>query len=81
MNIPLILVEKSMSFKSKLYNILSELDTHMNDSNELLDKSIKERLLVTLTNYNNSIEYSKHILSQKNPLMVMRRLNRRMKND
>lgn len=70
-----------MSFKSKLYIILSELDEVTNDSKDLLDKSIQERLLITLQNYNKSIEYSQHILSQKNPLKIMRRLNRRMKDD
>ena len=68
-----------MNFKSKLYNILNELDTISNTKDELLDKSVKERLLMKLNEYNKSVSYSKHILSQKNPLMVMRRLNRRLK--
>ena len=68
-----------MNFKSKLYNILNELDTISNTKDELLDKSVKERLLMKLNEYNESVSYSKHILAQKNPLMVMRRLNRRLK--
>ena len=68
-----------MNFKSKLYNILNELDTISNTKDELLDKSVKERLLMKLNEYNKSVSYSKHILAQKNPLMVMRRLNRRLK--
>jgi hypothetical protein len=70
-----------MTFKTKLYNILSDLDKHNNTDNDLLSKSVQERLLITLKNYNESIDYSKHILSQKNPVMVLRRLNRRMKHD
>lgn len=70
-----------MSFKSELYNILSELERFTDTKNELLEKSVKERLLITLNNYNDSIEYSKKVLSEKNPLMVLRRLNRRMKDD
>lgn len=70
-----------MNFKSKLYNISKELEQIANTKNDLLDKSVQERLLFKLNEYNKSISYSKHILSQKNPLMVLRRLNRRMKDD
>ena len=81
MIIHLILEEKTMNFKSKLYSILEDLNKFDNYGNNLLEKSIQERLIITLNNYQESIEYSKHVLSQKNPLMIMRRLNRRMKND
>ena len=69
-----------MKFKTKLYNILDELNSFDNNE-ELFETSIKQRLNKALENYNEAINYSKHILSQKNPIMVMRRINRRMKDE
>ena len=76
-----IVEEIIMNFKSKLYSILEDINRIENSSNDLLDKSIQERLIITLNNYQESIDYSKKVLSEKNPLMIMRKLNRRMKND
>ena len=70
-----------MTFKDQLYIILDELNEAKHNRSELFELSIKDRLKKSLINYNNSIEYSRHVLQQKNPIMILKRINRSLKDD
>lgn len=63
--------------KSKLYNILNDLEAHKSNANELIQLSISERLKTSQDNYYKSISDSYNYLSARNSLRVMKKLNRR----
>ena len=64
-------------FKTRLYNILSDLETHKPKDTKILQSSIEDRLQKSLDNYNKSIENSYNYLLARNSLSVMKKLNRR----
>lgn len=66
-----------MSFKSKLYNILTDLEEHRRNRDVVIQESIEGRLQKTLDNYNKTIIDSYNYLSQRESFNVMKKLNRR----
>ena len=64
-------------FKTRLYNILSDLEKHKPKDTKILQSSIEDRLQKSLDNYNKSIENSYNYLLARNSLSVMKKLNRR----
>lgn len=66
-----------MKFKSRLYNILKDLNQHKRDRSTLMQESVEKRLNDALTNYNKDIAQSYNYLYRRDSLSVMRKLNRR----
>ena len=65
-------------FKSKLYNILDDLQSHSKDRNEIFQKSIEERLEKSLNSYNEQMLESYKYLSTKKEINVLKKINRSM---
>lgn len=66
-----------MTFKSKLYNILNDINKYKGLRTQLMQMSIQERLDKSFNNYTKSLDDSYEYLSYRSSLRVMKKLNRK----
>lgn len=66
-----------MMFKSKLYNIINDLNNHKRSKSALLSESIEERLNFALESYDKDIAESYDYLIRRDSLRVMKKINQR----
>lgn len=65
-----------MSFKSKLYYILEDIQTHKHTRNDAMELNIKERLDKALQQYIKSTNISLEYLEARDSINVLKKMNR-----
>jgi hypothetical protein len=62
--------------KEQIMHIFCDIDSMQNDKDVVLENAVKERLEESYSSYEDTMKYSLDYLQRKEPIKVMRRINR-----
>lgn len=64
------------NLKEQIMHIFCDIDSMQNDKDVVLENAVKERLEESYSSYEDTMKYSLDYLQRREPIKVMRRINR-----